>query len=330
MKAATSPPTAKPTESTGPEPAALRPRVRTTARSGPVTKVKGVESVPPSPESLGTMTPPKRRTRSKALLAVLAAPLLLASCKVPSFGAFGGASKAGEDTYKLWQGFSIAALIIGGFTLGLIVWAVVRYRKRNDAIPKQTQYNIPLELLYTIVPIVIVIGLFAATVVVENKVVANPTPQATVDVTAFQWGWKFTYPGHKAYVVGQTTQTPVLVMPAGEDVRINLVSADVVHGFYVPQFNFSRYAQPGLTNVFTFNITKPGLYKGQCSQLCGLYHSLMYFNVRVLTPGGYQAWLAQQDASTSNANAAANDNATSNQTDPHTPVKPAYTNYGAN
>ena len=295
-----------------------------------MTKVGSVESASPSPESLGTTPAPKRRTRTKALLVALAAPLLLASCKVPSFGAYGGASKAGEDTYKLWQGFSIGALIIGGFTLALIIWAVIRYRKRNDEIPKQTQYNIPLELIYTIVPIVIVIGLFAATVVVENKVVANPTPQATINVTAFQWGWKFTYPGHKAYVVGQTTQTPELVMPANEDVRFNLVSSDVVHGFYVPEFNFSRYAQPGMTNVFTFNITKPGLYKGQCAQLCGLYHSLMYFNVRVLSQADYAAWLAKKDASTSNAAAAANDSATDNQNDPHTPTKPAYTDFGVN
>jgi cytochrome c oxidase subunit 2 len=260
----------------------------------------------------------------------LAAPLLLASCKVPSFGAYEGASKAGNDTFKLWQGFSIAALVIGLFTLALIVWAALRYRRRGDQIPKQTQYNISVEVIYTVVPIVIVIALFAATVVVQNKVLANPTPNATVNVTAFQWGWKFTYPGHKAYVVGQTTQTPELVMPSNEDVRFNLVSSDVVHGFYVPEFNFSRYAQPGLTNTFTFNIDKPGLYKAQCTQLCGLYHSLMYFNVRVLTPANYKTWLANKDASTSAADAAANDAATGIQTNPPTPTLPTKTDYGVN
>jgi cytochrome c oxidase subunit 2 len=290
-----------------------------------------VESATPPTESLGTTKAPRRLSgRTKALLAALAAPLLLASCKVPSFGAHEGASKAGNDTFKLWQGFSIAALVIGLFTLALIVWAALRYRRRGDQIPKQTQYNISLEVIYTVVPIVIVIALFAATVVVQNKVLANPTPNATVNVTAFQWGWKFTYPGHKAYVVGQTTQTPELVMPSNEDVRFNLVSSDVVHGFYVPEFNFSRYAQPGLTNTFTFNIDKPGLYKAQCTQLCGLYHSLMYFNVRVLTPANYKTWLANKDASTSAADAAANDAATGIQTNPHTPTLPTKTDYGVN
>ena len=272
----------------------------------------------------------RRSKRTKALLTALVAPFLLASCKVPSFGAFQGASKASNDSFKLWQGFSIAAIIIGGFTLLLIVWAVLRYRKKSDEIPRQTQYNIPLEIMYTIVPILIVFGLFAATVVVENTVVANPTPQATVNVTAFQWGWKFTYPGHKAVVVGQTTQTPALVMPAGQDVRINLVSSDVVHGFYVPEFNFSRYAQPGMTNTFTFNIKKPGIYNGQCSQLCGLYHSLMYFKVDVLSLADYKAWLAAKDAATSDSASAAANGSIALQTNPHIPTIHTGTNYGAN
>ncbi len=286
-----------------------------------------MELAPVSPESLApSETPARRPRRTKALLAALAAPLLLASCQVPSFGAFHGASKPGNDTFKLWQGFSIAAIIIGGLTMVLILWAMLRYRKRGDGIPKQTQYNIPLEIGYTIVPILIVFGLFAATVVVENEVVANPTPQATVNVTAFQWGWKFTYPGHTYSEVGQTTQSPKMYMPANEDVRINLQSLDVVHGFYVPEFNFSRYAQPGMLNTFTFKITKPGTYQGQCAQLCGLYHSLMYFQVVVMPPAQYRVWIAEQDAKTSAAAAAAAKEAIDRQTNPGVATIPAQSN----
>ena len=291
-----------------------------------------MESATPLTDSPDSVKPVhQRRSRRRALLLALSAPLILTGCQLPSFGAYGGASKAGNDAYKLWQGFSVAAAIIGGFTFLLMIFVIVRYRakKKDTSLPKQTQYNIPLEILYTIVPIVIVIGLFAATVVVENKVVANPTPQATVNVTAFQWGWKFTYPGHKAYVVGQTTQTPTLVMPSNQDVRINLRSSDVVHGFYVPRFNFSRYAQPGLLNVFTFNITKPGLYKGQCAQLCGLYHSLMYFDVRVLPLDQYNAWLEQQDAKTSVVSAIAQTGAIASQISPRVPTNRAQSQ-GAN
>jgi cytochrome c oxidase subunit 2 len=244
-------------------------------------------------------TPQRHQSRrTKTVLLALVAPLLLAGCQVPSFGAFKGATKTANSTFKLWQGFTIAAIVVGGITLIAMIWAIFAYRAKDDSIPKQRQYHIPLELTYTIIPIFIVFGLFAATVVVENKVVANPTPTATINVTAFQWGWKFTYSGHKAVVVGQTTQSPIMVMPVNQNVLINLRSTDVIHGFYVPEFNFSRYAQPGMLNTFTFNANKVGLYSGQCSQLCGLYHSLMYFRVDVVPPDQYQAWLAAQDAKT--------------------------------
>jgi cytochrome c oxidase subunit 2 len=127
-------------------------------------------------------------------LALPSAALVLAGCKVPSFGAKKSVTETGQSTFHLWQGFSIAALIIGGFTFFLIVWAVLRYRRRDDAIPKQTQYHIPLELLYTVLPILVVAGLFVSTVLVENKVTAQPKTSYVINVNAFQWGWKFSYP----------------------------------------------------------------------------------------------------------------------------------------
>jgi cytochrome c oxidase subunit 2 len=118
-------------------------------------------------------------------------------------------------------------------------------------------------------------------------------------VNAFQWGWKFTYPGQNVVVVGQTTQDPEIVMPVNTNVHINLTSSDVVHGFYVHAFNFSRYALPGVLNQFTLRAVTTGTYNGQCTQLCGLYHSLMFFRVKVVSQSEYAAWLA------SNANAGA-------------------------
>ena len=138
-----------------------------------------------------------------------------------------------------------------------------RYRRKGDNIPKQSQYHVPLELTYTIIPVIIVLGLFAATMVVENKEVANPTTSVTINVNAFQWGWKFTYPGQDVVVVGQTTQDPEMVMPENENVHINLTSSDVIHGFYVHAFNFSRYALPGVMNEFTFRaVNRRALLRG--------------------------------------------------------------------
>jgi cytochrome c oxidase subunit 2 len=231
---------------------------------------------------------------------------------VPTFGASKGATTTSKSVFHLWQGFSVGAAIIGGFVVLLILYAMLRYRRNGDDIPKQTQYHIPLEMVYTVVPILIVFGLFAATLVVENKEVANPKTAVTVDVNAFQWGWKFSYPGTSVVVIGQTTANPVMEIPVNTDVHINLTSTDVIHGFYVKEFNFSRYALPGVVNQFTIRAVNTGTYFGQCTQLCGLYHSLMFFKVKVVTMDAYNTWLANnQNPAAAQASQTANQQQTS-------------------
>ena len=144
-----------------------------------------------------------------------------------------------------------------------------------------------------------VLVLFYFSVVTENSVDAVPASNVQVNVTAFQWGWRFSYPGHNVTVIGQELQNPTMVVPVGENVHIVLRSSDVIHGFYVPEFNFSRYALPGVTNQFSFNVNHAGTFRGQCSQLCGLYHSLMIFQVKAVSPSAYEAWLAQNSTSAS-------------------------------
>jgi len=220
--------------------------------------------------------------------------VLLTGCQLPTFGGYRGATTQARSTFHLWQGFFVAGIIVGGFTLLLITWTVFRYRRRKrdaDTMPVQTQYHTLTEIIYTVLPILIVLGLFVATVVVENKVTAvEPNPYARIHVYAFQWGWEFEYP-NGVKIIGQTTDAPTMVVPTGQTVRITLDSYDVLHGFYVPEFNFSRYASPGYSTQFDFNVLHDGVYRGQCTQLCGLYHSLMFFNVRSESPSAYQTWL---------------------------------------
>jgi cytochrome c oxidase subunit II len=261
-----------------------------------------------------------RWRRVRRFIALPLAALALSGCTVPSFGAQAGATESSKSVYHLWQGFSIGAVIIGGFVIIIFCYAIIRFRRKGDNIPRQSQYHLPAEVLYTVIPILVVFGLFAATLVVENKEVANPKTNVTVDVNAFQWGWKFTYPGTGTTVIGQTTQTPTMVIPVNTNVHINLTSTDVIHGFYVKEFNFSRYALPGVLNKFTIQAVKTGTFFGQCTQLCGLYHSLMFFNVKVVTMPQYTAWLA----SSSNPAAASAANSTTNQqTNTGVPTKPA-------
>jgi cytochrome c oxidase subunit 2 len=256
------------------------------------------------------------------------AALALSGCTIPSFGASPGVTSSSKSVFHLWQGFSIGAVIIGALVIVLVLYAVLRFRRKGDNIPKQSQYHIPLELFYTVVPILIIFGLFAATLVVENKETANPKTNVTIDVNAFQWGWKFTYPGSNALVYGQTTQNPEMVMPVNTNVHINLTSSDVIHGFYVHAFNFSRYALPGVLNQFTIRAQSTGTYFGQCTQLCGLYHSLMWFRVKVVSPSAYSAWLTTFNNPASAAAVKAANKTTAQQTSSVVPSKPATTKYG--
>lgn len=249
------------------------------------------------------------------VLSALALPVVLGGCQIPNFFEYRGATKQGQDTFRLYAGVTLAAVVVGVLVGGLILWAVLRYRRKSDEMPRQFQYHIPLEITYTIVPIVIVLIIFGFTFVTENNVDAIVhQPYAKVHVTAFQWGWKFDYTYQHRYVEGVQQQNPDnvgvngktcvqsakvasdcfgpgLVMPVGKTVEITLVSNDVIHGFYVPQFNFSRYAQPGIRNVFDFNVLRPGIYRAQCTQLCGLYHSKMFFHVVALPLAQYRHWL---------------------------------------
>jgi cytochrome c oxidase subunit 2 len=214
------------------------------------------------------------------------------SASLPTFGAYRGKTTQAQATFKLWQGFFIASLIVGGFVLILILWAVFRYKRRSDEIPRQTQYHTLTEIIYTVLPILTVFGLFAFTVIVENEVTAvTPHPYTVVHVYAFQWGWEFSYDNGAVKIIGQTTDAPTMVVPTGETTTVYLRSYDVLHGFYVPEFNFSRYASPGYWTSFDLNVIHDGVYRGQCTQLCGLYHSLMFFNVRSVSPAAYQTWL---------------------------------------
>jgi cytochrome c oxidase subunit 2 len=255
----------------------------------------------------------RAKAPSRRLLTALlvAAPLVLAACNQPSYGASRGATTQGQDTFKLWSAMVTIGIVIGGIVAVLILWSVFRYRRRSEEMPKQFHENVPIEILYTVLPIIIVGFLFAFTVLTENNVDATVAAGATVTstgkpvvditVTAFQWGWRFDYPGLNVGVAGTTTHGPdnhgpQMVVPAGQTVQITLVSDDVVHGFYVRDFNFSRYAQPGVTNVFDLTVIHTGTYDGQCTQFCGLYHSDMLFSVRAVTPAGFEQWASSEVA----------------------------------
>lgn len=181
---------------------------------------------------------------------------------------------------------------------GLLVWSMIRYRRRGDELPPQIHGNNKLELTWTLIPLLLVIVLFVVTIQGQNKALQKSTrPALEVDVLAFQWSWRFAYEGQGVEVVGSPGNVPELVVPVGQPVRIRLRSADVVHSFYVPRTLFKRQAIPGRTTEFDLTFEKVGTYQGHCVQFCGLAHDDMLFRVRVVSPGEFQSWLAQASRS---------------------------------
>jgi cytochrome c oxidase subunit II len=220
-------------------------------------------------------------------LALAGLPLAVAGC-VPN--AITEQGRAVQGAYDL---FLYIGAVVFAVVSGLVIWSVIRYRRRGDELPEQTHGNNTLELVWTLIPTLIVLGLFWVTLQTQDKVLAPAGRSAlSVDVTAFQWSWRFRYEESGAEVVGGTGNVPELVVPVGQPVRIKLRTADVVHSFYVPQTLFKRQAIPGITNEFDLTFEKVGIYHGQCAQFCGLAHPDMVFRVRVVNQGEFQSWMA--------------------------------------
>ena len=226
------------------------------------------------------------------------AALLLAGCgEGPRLGMPEPISDDGEEILGLWRGSFLAAAVVGALVWGLIVWAAIRYRRRNDDLPSQTPENIPLELLYTAVPLLIVLVLFGFTVVTQERVTAlADDPDVVVDVTAFQWSWTFGYPGEGVEVRSDGVSPPELVVPVGSTVRFELDTVDVAHSFWVPELLTKRDILPDVDNAIDVEVDRAGSWTGRCAEFCGLEHYDMLFTFTAVEPEAFGAWVAERTA----------------------------------
>jgi cytochrome c oxidase subunit 2 len=260
---------------------------------------------------------PRAAVRTTGLgLSGAALLMLLSGCSLESvgeaFGHFGwpgpGISLQAHKMYDLWIASTIAALIAGVFVWGLIFWCVIRYRKRGDELPVQTRFNMPMEVLYTVAPVLIVSVLFYYTAIVQTDVdKLSKNPDQVVEVVAYKWQWQFNYrdgQGKDAGTVASTTGSadviPLLVLPTGQKIRFEETSRDVIHSFWVPELLFKRDVFPGsVRNVFEVTLDKEGRYVGRCAELCGTYHAFMQFELVVVSPQQFDDFLeAKQDGQT--------------------------------
>jgi cytochrome c oxidase subunit 2 len=231
---------------------------------------------------------------------------LLAACEpgsaVDGFGwPQGGVTTQSKQMYDLWIASVFAALAVGFFVWGLIFWCVIRYRKRRTGQELPVQTNLPIEVLYTVLPFLVIAVLFYYTAVVQTDVnQVSGDAKVNVEVVGFKWNWQFNYrsgPGEKAETVASTTGNsdliPILVLPVGQKIHFEEHARDVIHSFWVPELLFKRDVFPGnIRNQFEVTIDQPGRYVGRCAELCGTYHSMMNFEVVAVTPEQYEQYVA--------------------------------------
>ena len=204
----------------------------------------------------------------------------------------------GAEAASLYLPVFIVATIIFFLVEGLLLYMAWRFRKRSsgDDLPDQTHGHSALELLWTVIPAIVVTVMFiGSTIVLTDIQATSDDPDVIVEVEAFRFGWKFDYPQHGISIAGGGREgAPEMVLPTVESVQFRITAVDVIHSFYVPSFFTKLDAIPGRVNTFEINIEKPGVYGGQCAEFCGLAHSDMFFSVRAVEPDEFDAWVAEQ------------------------------------
>ena len=253
----------------------------------------------------------KKRGLKWAILPVAASlMLLLSGCSQQEFsrGFLPGVPGVTNHTDRitgLWTTSWIVLWGIGLIAWGLMFYAVIVYRRRKGetGLPPQLRYNNPIETLFTVVPLIITIGFFAFTArdmaAIEEP---NANPDVTIQVIAKQWSWDFNYVNGNVYDSGIQSQfageegseaaLPTLYLPVNKTVKVDLTARDVIHSFWVIDFLYKKDMFPGRTNHMYFTPQVEGTYKGKCAELCGEYHSMMLFNVKVVSQAEYDAHLA--------------------------------------
>ena len=199
--------------------------------------------------------------------------------------------------------------IISLFVLGLLVWIAIRYNAKANPVPKKFTHNTKLEVVWTIVPVIILMFIAAFSFPLLFKYHDAPKADLTIKATGNQWYWAYEYPDQK---IAEYTSNPLseqeavtagapyklavnnpIVVPVGKTVKVLVTGADVLHAFFIPAFGVQTTAIPGRINEVWFQTEKTGKYYGQCNELCGIDHSFMPIEVDVVDQPTFNAWVAK-------------------------------------
>ncbi len=215
-----------------------------------------------------------------------------------------------ERIAGLWVTSWVVLLVVGLVTWGLMGWATIMYRRRKGqtGLPVQLRYNMPIEILYTVIPLILVLGMFFFTARDQSAIEKQwDDPDVEITAIAKQWAWDFQYGGQDeddeaVWTMGVQAQPdaegnidkselPTLVLPVDQKVTIHLQSRDVIHSFWIIDFLYKKDMFIGKDNTWSFTPTRVGEYEGKCAELCGEYHSMMLFNVQVVEQDEYEGYL---------------------------------------
>lgn len=226
---------------------------------------------------------------------------------------------------------SVVVLLV----LALLVYVIVRYRKSRNPEPSRTTHNVRLEIAWTAIPCLIVLGIASISFPLLYDIDHMPDPDLTLKVTSHQWYWSYEYPDHGAisfdsmsiWSMAEPTEEQVVqavaeasarwlvkgpplrqlevdnrvVLPVGKVVRVQITGADVLHSWFVPSLGINRMAVAGRLNEVWFKIDQPGLYYGQCSMVCGIGHAYMPIVIEAVAADQFEGWAATQKAATDGA-----------------------------
>ncbi len=242
-------------------------------------------------------------------LMIIAAGGALAAEPAPwQFGMQPPATPVAEVLDRLHDMVNIIIVVITAFVMVLLVIVALRFNARRNPRPSTTSHNTPLEIAWTVIPVLILVGIAIPSFRLLYFQDRARDPDMTVHVTAFQWAWEYAYPdngnfrfesrmiAHEDLKPGQLRNLAVdeeVVVPAGKTVRVLTTSRDVIHSFYMPSFGIQKYAIPGRTQETWFRVDKPGVYYGQCNQICGTNHAFMPIAIRVVPEAEFNAWAEQ-------------------------------------
>jgi len=260
------------------------------------------------------------RWAKRALIPIgIAAALVLAGCSQQELSGYlptgqefgdGPVTNHTETIMGLWNTSWIVLLGVGVITWGLILWAAIVYRRRRGqtGLPAQLRYNMPVEVAYTVIPFILIIGFFAFTARDQTDIETPHDPDVKILAFGKQWSWDFNYVNEDVHEPAGVQATvlangdidgehvPTLWLPVGKQIEIDLQSRDVIHSFWVVDFLYKKDMIPGHPNSMYFIPEKIGEYSGKCAELCGEYHSQMLFKVKVVSEADYEAHIAELEA----------------------------------